>query len=334
MQHAHRHAVRKLGTVVLGLAALIAGLCMHPVASLAQTTHSDEKQKSFREKIIKSWKWKPRSGIGLTTEEYAREYLARYFDSSGEWKGDSAGIGSWQVFAKTPVVLFQTSSLDIVVLPLSGVEHDWVVVVRRDTGEVVLNDNFACGTYESRYEFVDVDGKAPLELLRRNRGSCASQLTSQWVRIYGVSEWATTLDQRGLTDRGGQCPKIVNQLIEPYPLRRKRNPKGHLAFEFRISYGLVMRHDEGYCALSEPRAVIHRTCEYRVDRGQFECSDKVVDAHVLVLPDIKTSYKWTDSAKNIRWVLDNAEELRTRGFRFPEGFLERLPRHLPEGSHD
>ncbi|QDG54660.1 hypothetical protein FIV42_29135 [Persicimonas caeni] len=334
MQHVHKRTIRRLGSLVLGLTALLAVLSLHPVVSLAQTSDSDEKQQRFRERIVKSWKWKPRSGVGLTTEKYAREYLARYFDSQGEWKGDSAGIGSQHVLADTSLVLFQTSRLDIIVLPLSGVEHNWVVVVRRDTGEVVLNDNFTCGTYESHFEFVDVDGEAPLELLNVGSGSCASQFSAQSFRIYELTEWAKLLEQRGVADYGGQCPKIVNQLIEPYPRRQERDSKGHLSFEFRVSYGLVMKHDEGYCAPSKPHAVLKRTCEYIAEERRFKCSDDVVDAHTMTLPEIKTAGKWTDNADNIRWVLENSQVLRARGFRFPSGFLERLPRHLPKGSGD
>lgn len=333
MQHVHSHAVRKLGTVVLGLAALITGLCLHPVASLAQTSDSDEKQQSFREKIIKSWKWKPRSGIGLTTEEYAREYLARYFDSSGEWKGKRHVIRLYSGLSQTPLVLFQSPSVDILVYATKG-EPDGVIVVKRQTSEVVLADTHGCPVWKRRFKFVDIDGKEPLELEYKVTAGCASQFSTQSFRVYGLSKWTNILEQRGVADYGGRCPKIINQLRDPYPSRRTRDPHGHLSFEFRISYGLVMRHDEGYCAPSKPQAVVQRSCEYLAEKARFECSDKVVDAHTLTLPELKTAGKWTHNADNIRWILDNSDELAARGFRFPEGFLERLPRHLPEGSDD
>lgn len=334
MQHGSRRTIRGLGVVVLGLTALLAVQLLCPVVSLAQAPESDTEQQSFRKQVIKSWKWEPGRGIGLTTEAYAEKYLARYFDSSGDWKGKSAGIGSYNDLVENPFVLFQSESVDIVVRPLSGVAHDAVVVVERQSGDVVLYVDFSCGDYKSRFEFVDVDGKAPLELLQSSDGSCASQFLSQSFRVYELSEWAELLEQRGIADFAGRCPKFMNQLIEPYPSRRKRDATGQLTLEFRLWYGLSMRQDEGYCAPSEPRTVIKRTCEYRDVKGRFECSDQVVDAHSFALSDLKTAYSWRDNADNIRWVLENADELRDKGFRFPEGFLERLPRHLPEGSQD
>jgi hypothetical protein len=333
MQRFHKRTIRRLGNLWLGFTALLVGLCLQPVVSLAQTSDSDEEQHDFRERIVKSWKWKPRRGIGLTTEEYAREYLARYFDGSGQWKGEKGSIRLPHGLAKTSFVLFQSPSVDILVYEAKGTP-DGVLVVKRQTGEVLLEDIGGCPVWRRRFKFVDIDGKKPLEMEYRVTAGCASQLSTQTFQVYGLSKWAKLLEQRGVADYGGQCPKIVNQLIEPYPRRQERDSKGHLSFEFRVSYGLVMKHDEGYCAPSKPHAVLNRTCEYIAEERRFECSDEVVDAHTMTLPEIKTAGKWTDNADNIRWVLENSQELRARGFRFPRGFLERLPRHLAEGSGD
>jgi hypothetical protein len=84
-----------------------------------------------------------------------------------------------------------------------------------------------------------------------------------------------------------------------------------------------------YCAPSDPKTIIRRTCEYEKEAAQYKCTDQTVAPHTLELSDLKTCSNWEANADNIRWVLENADELRARGFRFPKGFLERLPRHLP-----
>jgi hypothetical protein len=86
---------------------------------------------------------------------------------------------------------------------------------------------------------------------------------------------------------------------------------------------------DGYCAPSEAKSSMRRICEYKPEVARYECADQVVDLHTLVLSDLKTNSNWESNAETIRWVLQHAEELEARGFRFPDGFLERLPRHLP-----
>jgi hypothetical protein len=304
-------------------------MCLAPDISLAQTAGRPEIQEDFRKRVVRSWRWKPKSGIGLTTTKYARDYLlSHYFDSSGQWKGASGGL-SREALLNTPLVLFQSRSLDIIVLPLRHASHERVVVVDRQSLEVYLNDRLTCGTYRSSYEFIDVEGDSQLELLRTTDGVCANHMTLQQVYIYGLTEWTQLLGQRAVAVLAGKCPKFINELVEPFPHRMLRDKKGRLTVEFRVSFGLLMKHETGYCALSDPRTVIRRVCEYRAKSERYECTDDTIDAHTLVLSELKTCSNWEDNADNIRWVLENADELRARGFRFPKGFLERLPRHLP-----
>ena len=305
------------------------GICLAPDISVAQAADRPEIQEDFRKRVVRSWRWKPKSGIGLTTTKYARDYLlSRYFDNSGAWKGEHARI-SRAALTEQPLVLFQSESLDIVVLPLNYVDHDRVVVVDRKSSDVVLHDYLSCGTYRSSYEFIDVDGDSPLELLRKTDGVCANMMSTQSISIYGLTEWNKLLEMREVALETGKCPKFISELVEPFPHRMLRDKKGRLTLEFRVSFGLLMRHDSGYCEPSDPRTVIRRVCEYRAKSERYECTDHTIDAHTLALSDIKTCWNWEDNADNIRWVLENADELRARRFRFPKGFLERLPRHLP-----
>jgi hypothetical protein len=236
----------------IALALFVVGICLAPDISVAQTTDRPEIQEDFRKRVVRSWRWKPKSGIGLTTTEYARDYLlSHYFNSSGEWKGESPALSRKSIL-KTPLVLFQSKGLDIIVLPRGQTQaSDYgVIVLRRDSAEIVERDDTACSSFDSRWEFMNADGAKPLELMQVvENGGCASQLTVEAFRLYDATEGNLLLRQKEVADYGGRCPKFMSHILEPIPHGRTRDSSGYLTFEFRVWFRIFQKHETGYCAV-------------------------------------------------------------------------------------
>jgi hypothetical protein len=299
--------------------------------AVAQSSDGKQREQSFRQKVVESWGWKPGSGIGLTTTEYARDYILSHYHDNSRQEGEFLGR-SRAYFMKTPLVLFQSKDLDVLVLPRRSTHSSpyGVAVLRRSSAEIVESDIGACGKVEGHWEFVDADGQEPLELMNTASGACGSGMTAEVFQLFDSRNGSLLLSQQAVADYGGRCPKLLSRIIGPIPDRQTRDASGHLVFELRLWFKLFTKHRGGRkCAPSKPKTIIRRTCTYQPKSADYECDDEALDEHVFSLPDIKTGTTWQGNADNLRWVLENAVELRARGFRFPSGFLERLPRHLP-----
>jgi hypothetical protein len=308
--------------ILLLLGCVIAMVCLTglPTASAQEkpTLVDSENAKTFRKDVIDAWNWEPNGGVSLTTTEYALDYVGRYDEKKyGYLTSDLHGL-----------VLFQTATHDIPVFKWGS--DEFFLVIERSSGEIAAST--AGHRYGERMRFVDVDGAAPVELQRITNGTGGTGLWGRSYRIYDLTGgFDTMLEVEGYTD-DNRCPDVQPRFKEPDKDTRlavndiSKTPKVR---RFRMQAQLRFASCEDMDA--RPEFVLE--CRFDEESRTFECEDTFVTTVTLTLKDLEGTDPQA-TAKNIRWVLSNADELRESGFRFPKGFLEKLPRRLPEGSGD
>lgn len=308
-------------------AVLLLGCYAFAAVSLAEPSNAGAQEKlrfenpkwtaGFRNNVVKEWNWKPNQGVSLTTTEYAIDYVQRYAEEAEALTNELRGL-----------VLFQTATHDIVVYQWTS--EMFFFVAERSSGEIVANR--AGHRYDEDLRFVDVDGSAPLELQRVTSGTSGTGLWNRWYRVFDLaSGFDTMLEVEGFTDLHG-CPEVQPRFESP-----DKNPglatndvsKKPKLRRFRMWAQLKWAG----CGDMDAHPEFIRECEFVDKSRKFDCEDTFVSTATVSFEDMKEADSRT-TANNIRWVLENADKLRAKGFRFSEGFLERLPRHLREGGQD
>jgi hypothetical protein len=274
----------------------------------------------FRTKVVREWKWRPNYGVVLTTTEYARKHLEkREYTSGGRGTVQGTLISELNPYK---LVLFQTDHLDIVVskVPTEDIK---VAIIERQTGKYLvraLNGGVDRGI---RGEFVDVDQSPPFELSYYSWSSGGAGLTLYRYRLFDLrSGLEPMLDIAGRFDLHG-CPEAQLK-----PLRGDVDEKdGRVTVHSRTNL-MLKSSPYAHCATAGVEAHQRHDCEFDAERRAYECTVNASKTDTIGLDNVKLG-GWQSNAENIRWVLDHSDRLKSLGFRYPDGFLERLPRHLP-----
>jgi hypothetical protein len=305
--------------------AVLATLAVSLVAAttVAQESSSDERDEAraqaFRKGIVERWGWRPNYGVALTTTQYARKYLAERPESYGDYFF-RANVGP------SRVVLFQTDELDIWASGRTGVFYS---VIERDSGKVLADNglefNPSPGDLDAR--FVDVDSAPPFEFYVEGYTNGGTGLAGSLLRIYDLKNgFDPMLEASGQFD-AHNCPELQPRL-------GGHTPKGAsigASITIDHSYVLALKAKSGwsmFCQMIQDKTTWKRHCSFNSAERAFQCREELIESATLNLQTLKLG-GWQENAKNIRWVIENADMLEKKGFRFPEGFLERLPRHLP-----
>lgn len=279
---------------------------------LADSEHAAQ----FREDVVDSWNWKPDQGVGLTTTKYALDYVGRY-------KAKKYGPLARELVG---LVLFQTATHDIPVFQWGP--DKYFLVIERSSREIVAS---AAGhRYDENLRFVDVDGEAPPELQRISSGTNATGQWWKWYRVYDLAGgFDTLLEVEGYTD-DQRCPDVQPRIKESDKtpnLATNDVAKTPKLRRFRMGAELKLAG----CTAIDARPEFTRECRFDDSSRTFECKDSFSETVRLKFEDIESDSAET-TAKNVRWVLKNTDELRKHGFRLSDGFLDRLRSYLAEDS--
>ncbi len=368
----------RLVALALGLLTFLPQMAAAQDQAPNESESAESRDAVFRKRIVSEWNWSPKKGVALTTTEYARKYLERYLGPAKmpSWRYRRPftrhlfprasrlrdvtpdGVTRETYLKKEPyrkdslfpqvlkarlsigVVLFQTESLDIVVLrSSSGFGDAYFAIIDREAMTVMYETRVLASSTDmpSSPRFVDVDGTAPLELMHEFGA------LMRWLDVWSIDEGAEKLLTLQLrTYNLPECPAAFAELgwRSEYDDAIEIARKGG-TFEIRVreSYSLHLmgNHDDG-CVYrrfpSEEQGFFNpqllRTCQWDAASESFRCDTQVVKRATIRFDDIKVAGNWKRDAMNIRWILANSEGLKSRGFRFPEGFLLRLEAHLPD----
>jgi hypothetical protein len=278
---------------------------------------ADESQaREFRLRVVNEWGWHPDSGIALTTTNYARDYLEeRNYDPAGQPR-------LVEHLNPNKLVLFQSKHLDFVVSHITT-EGDILAVVERGSGEYLLHTLNRLVDRTIRARFVDIDQSAPFEFKYYAKKSGGAGKSTYRFRIYDVRKrLEPLLELDGVYD-DHSCPDAQMR-----PLRGTVNTENG-AVTVISETSLMMRTGPWrYCTGAGVTTSQKHECLFEKGRRRYECKIQPLTVEVISLQDLKQG-PWPENAENIRWVIENASRLEVLGFRFPDEFLERLPRHLP-----